>query len=159
MKDIIRAIKDDEDILNEFEMAKTLKMYNILNERIEIYKDFTINLLSYIYDTYLGKEYIYKESDIKGHFTWCFKKVVEEFELEEISFIDNEKLYDYFYNFYLDQFYLSDNNRPITHFMKFWDDIFDYKKDKKKKIFDILVEVYDIFNISLENKERALELI
>jgi len=159
MKDLIFAHKSDNDILNEYEILKELKTHNILRERIEIYKDFCINLLHYIYDSYLGKEYIFKESDIIGHFNWCYLKVLDEFYEEEIDFIDNKSMYEYFYKFYSHQFYFSETKKSLNYFINFWDDIFNYKKDKKKKYFDVLVEIYSVFNESLEKKERKLELV
>lgn len=159
MKDLIYAQKSANDILNEYEIVKEFKTHNILKERIDIYRDFTINLLHYIFDSYLGKEYINNEKDVIGHFNWCFTQVLQEFYDEELDFYGNTSIYEYFYNFYSDQFYFTETNKTINYFVNFWEDIFDYKKDKKKKYFDVLVEMYDIFNSSIEKKERISELV
>ena len=159
MKDLIFAQKSDNDILNEYDIVKEFKTHNILKERIEIYRDFCINLLYYIYDSYLGKEYIFKEKDVIGHFNWCYIKVLDEFYEEDIDFIDNKSMYEYFYKFYSNQFYFAETKKTLNYFINFWDDIFNYKKDKKKKYFDVLVEIYDVFNQSIEKKVRKLELV
>jgi hypothetical protein len=138
--------------LNELEMQKKFKSHNIIKERVELYKDFTINLLQYIYDTYFGKEYIKTKKDIEGHFNWCFGKVLEEFYDEEISFYENDELYDYFYGYYLDQFY-SKEPEPLSYYEKFWESIFEIKKIMKNNVFEVLVEIYEIFDKSITNKE------
>jgi hypothetical protein len=158
MKTLLYAQKGDNDILKEYEIVKEFKTHNILKERIEIYRDFTINLLYYIFDSYLGKEYINKEKDVVGHFNWCFTKVLEEFYDEDLDFFDNENIYEYFYNFYADQFYFTDAPKTLNYLINFWDDIYNCKKDKKKKYFDVLIEMYNTFNSSIEKKERNLEL-
>ena len=152
MKDLIYAQKSENDILNEYEIVREFKTHNILYERIDIYRDFTINLLHYIFNSYLGKEYIFKESDVVGHFNWCYRKVLDEFYEEELDFFDNKNVYEYFYNFYNDQFYFAERKKTLNYFINFWDEIFNYKKDMKKKYFDILVEMYEIFNPSIEKK-------
>ena len=80
--------------IKELEMMKKFKSYNIIRERVEIYKDFTINLLYYIYDTYLGKDYIKTEKDMRGHFTWCYGKVLDEFYDEEEKEIKLDSIQD-----------------------------------------------------------------
>ena len=159
MKSLIQNQKSDDDILNDYEIVREFKRHNILKERIEIYRDFTINLLYYIFDTYLGKEYIHKDSDVIGHFNWCYTKVLDEFIEEEIDFYNNKNIYDYFFNFYYDQLYSADNPKPLNYFILLWDEIFNYKKDKKKKHFDVLLEIYNVFNPSIEKIKGNLELV
>jgi hypothetical protein len=148
----IKGILTDEK-LKEFEMVKKFKSHNIIKERVELYKDFTINLLNYINDTYLGKEYIKTPHDIEGHFNWCYGKVLSEFDDEEISFYGNDELYDYFYGYFLDQFYQADHPEPLSHYEKFWENIFELRKNKNRKVFEVLLEVYEIFDKSINDKE------
>ena len=93
-----------ESSIKELEMMKKFKSYNIIRERVELYKDFTINLLHYIHDTYLGNDYIKTEQEMLEHFTWCYGKVLEEFYDEEFSFYENEELFEYFYTYYQIEF-------------------------------------------------------
>jgi len=148
----------DEDI-KEIEMIKKFKSYNIAKERVELYKDFTINLLYCIHDTYLGKEYINSDYDIRGHFTWCYRNILTQFEQEDVYFHENEELYDYFFGYYQDQFYKREKIEPLSHYEKFWENIFDIKKNgKKRNIFEVLWELYEIFDKTV-NKRTEIEVL
>lgn len=145
--------------LNEYEIVKRFKTNSIMRERIEIYHDFTINLLCYIHDTYFGREYIKTDEDIIGHFNWCYNKVVEEFEDEEIFFRNNDELYKYFFAYYYDQFYCNKNGPDsISTYLTFWNTVFDYGNNKKKKTFDLLIEIYKVFDQSFAIEEKELEI-
>lgn len=147
----------DENI-GEFEMNRRFKSHNVIRERVELYKDFTINLLNYIYDTYLGKEYLKSEYDIRGHFTWCYRKTLKDFEKEGIFFYENEELYDYFFLYYKDQFYGKKNPELLSFYENFWENIFDTKKTKKRNIFEVLLELYEIFDKSINKKEILVSI-
>src|SRR3972149_1252074 len=90
---------------NELELMKELKAHNIMKERLELYRDFVINLICYAHTTYFGREYLKREEDIKGHFDWAFDKVLSEFKLEGIKFHNTEELREYFFEYFLAQFY------------------------------------------------------
>jgi hypothetical protein len=155
--DFYPSIYGVDDEMKEYEMNKRFKTYNVIKERVELYKDFTLNLLYYIYDTYLGKDYVKTELDIRGHFTWCYRKVLIDFEQEGLFFYENEELYDYFYGYYLDQFYLHDKIQPISHYEKFWENIFEINKTKKRNIFEVLLELYEIFDKTINKKTDVVE--
>lgn len=144
---------NDEEIIKEYEILKNFKSYNILKERIDLYKDFTINLLYILYDSYLGIEYIKTKKDATGHYNWCYGKILDQFNDQEIDFYGNNLIYDYFLKFYLDQFYSEKKQESLNYYVKFWSEIFEHKKNNKKKNdFDVLLEIYQKFNTSLENK-------
>lgn len=154
----VKNILTDEKV-KEFEMVKKFKSHNIIKERVELYKDFTINLLYYINDTYLGKEYINTERDIEGHFNWCFGKVLSEFDEEEISFYGNDELYEYFLGYFLDQFYITKQPEALSHYEKFWENIFELRRNKNRKVFEVLLEIYEIFDKSINHKEMVTDAI
>lgn len=141
----------DEEI-KELEMTRKFKSYNVVRERVELYKDFTLNLLYYIHDTYLGVDYVKTEYDMRGHFTWCYRKVLIDFEKEGIFFYENEELYDYFYGYYYDQFYKKSKIESLPYYEKFWENIFEINKTKKRNIFEVLLELYEIFDKSITKK-------
>ena len=147
----------DEEV-KELEMVRKFKSYNVIRERVELYKDFAINLLYYIHGTYLGNEYLKKEHDIRGHFTWCYGKVLDDFYEEGISFYENDKLYDYFYGYYLDAFYKIKKSESLTHYENFWENIFDIKHTKKRNIFEVLLQLYEIFDETISKKTEEPEL-
>lgn len=140
-------------------MRNTQK-YIIIKDRIEIYKDFTINLLYYINEFYLDKETLNLDEDIKNHYNWCFNKVCAEFKLEEIDFSDNDKLREYYYGYFYNQYYKLEQTFPITHYVDFWENIFDVDehKNKNKNILNVLVEIYQIFDTSITKEKNILEL-
>ena len=144
--------EEDNKLLKEFEILKKYKNHNIIKERVELYKIFVENLTYYITSTYLGKEYITTKKDIDGHFNWCYGKVCSEFYEIEIDFYDNNELYDYLLLYFETQFY-STTAKTYKQYRKFWNDIFDYEK-KNTKTLDVLIEVYEIFDISLYRKEE-----
>ena len=150
---------DNEEDIKEYEILKKFKSHNILKERVELYKDFSINLLYMIYDTYLGIEYINTKKNAIGHYNWCFGKVLEQFDEQEIDFYGNDELYEYFLEYYIDQFYSLKNQPTINYHKKTWTEIFNHKKtNKSKSEFEVLVELYLIFDVSLDfkNKEVAV---
>jgi hypothetical protein len=150
---------DEDDSIKEYEILKKFKSHGILKERVELYRDFSLNLLYKIYDTYLGIEYIKTKKDAAGHYNWCFGKVLDEFDEQELDFYGNDELYDYFLEYYIDQFYSLRNQPKIHVHKKTWTEIFDYKKtNKKTNEFEVLVELYVIFDNSLEKKHRPVEV-
>ena len=150
----------NDNLLKEYEVVKKYKSYNILKERVELYKDFAINLLYYINDTYLGKEYIKTKHDMEGHFNWCFGKVLDEFYDQDIDFYGNDKLYNYFFTYYHDQFYTQDKPQSINAYKKLWESIFSFKKGgNEKRILELLVELYQIFDESLNSTNKILETL
>jgi len=150
---------NDNNSLREYEVLKKFKSHNILKERVDLYKDFAINLLHKIYETYLGKNYIKSKFDIEGHYNWCFGKVLEEFDDQEIDFYGNDSLYNYFLAYYYDQFYNREKPHPMSHHKRMWLNIFNYKKQNKiKEEFELLVELYQIFDKSLDKKYLPVEV-
>lgn len=154
---IEKNYKDTDMFNNEYEVMKELKANNMIKERIELYRDFIVNLVCYAHTTYFGKEYLKREEDIKGHFTWAFNKVIKEFALEDIKFKNTDKLYDYFYEYFRLQFYDFDPLPTIKSYMTFWDDIFSIYPKKQKNIMKILIDLYHIFDSSLEVTKKLVE--
>lgn len=133
--------------------------YNIIKNRIEIYRDFALNLLYCIFDYYLDKETLNKDQDIKNHFNWCFKKVCNEFLKEEINFSDNDELNKYFFTYYYHQFYTNNQEISIKYFEKFWKNIFDMDRLKNKNKINILIEIYNIYDKSINSEKNILEIV
>ena len=62
------------------------KAYNISREKIELFHDFIISLYQIIDETYLGSDVIFTDIDQKNHYTWCWDKLISNFEKEKIFF-------------------------------------------------------------------------
>lgn len=144
-------------------MSATQK-YIIVKDRVEIYKDFTLNLLYYIIDFYIDKESLSADEDIRNHFRWCFNKVCDEFKKENLDFTKNDALREYFYQFYYYQFYKlnpkeSNHDNSLEFYEKFWRNIFDIDKQKNKSVINTLVEIYNVFDISVNQEKNILEIV
>lgn len=133
--------------------------YTIIKDRIEIYKDFTYNLLSYIYDYYLDKETLSLDEDIRNHFLFCYNKVCNDFLKEEIDFRDNDDLIEYFYTYYYHHFYKAESEVDMEFFTNFWDTIFNVDKPKNDNTLKVLIELYQVFDRSISSKKNILELV
>lgn len=138
--------------------------YIIVKDRVEIYKDFTLNLLYYIIDFYLDKETLSADQDIRNHFTWCYRKVCDEFKQEGLDFSTNDTLKEYFYQFYYHQFYKlnteeSNHDASQAFYEKFWKNIFEIDKQKNKNVINTLIEVYNVFDKSVNLESNILTIV
>lgn len=148
----------ENDTYNEFEFMKELKANNIVKERVELYRDFTVNLICYAHTSYFGKDYLKSQEDINGHFNWAFSKVIKEFEQENIVFINTKELNDYFHEYFMHQFYNFETIPPIQDYITFWDDIFSLHPKKQKNIMKVLTDLYLTFDTALDNKKTLVEI-
>jgi len=139
----------------------TTKKYSIVRERVEIYKDFALNLLYYIYHYYLDKQTLSADEDIYNHYSWCYNKVCDEFKKEEIDFSKNKDLKEYFFMYYYHQFYRAEDNEEITlkYFENFWKNIFEIDKQKNRNTINVLIEIYTIYNKSIDKEKNILEIV
>jgi hypothetical protein len=146
-------------------MARTnTKKFIIIKDRVEIYKDFTINLLYTIQKYYIDRESLSEDEDIRNHFIWCFNRVCEEFKKEELDFSNNEDLREYFYLFYYNQFYTLDeetlgHDGSQEYFESFWNEIFSIKNQKNQNIINVLIELYGVFDKSINNEKNIFEFV
>lgn len=152
----LEKIRDDKEFFNEYQMMKQLKTNNVIKERVELYRDFVVNLIHYLHTTYFGREYIKTEEDVKGHFHWAFNKVLSEYESEGIVFNDTKELRTYFYNYFQARFYDVETIPSMRTFLMFWEDIFSVKSNKEKTLLNALIEIYKLFDASL-NRKNILE--
>jgi hypothetical protein len=135
----------------------------IIKDRVEIYKDFALNLLYYIYNYYIDRESLSEDTDIHNHYNWCFNKVCQEFLKENLDFTRNKELKEYFYMYYYNQFYkIKDNAKQDTslaYYEKFWKNIFEIDKQKSKNLINILIEIYTIYDKSINQEKNILEIV
>jgi len=141
-------------------MSNNSQKFIIVKDRVEIYKDFAMNLLYYIFKYYIDNECLSDDKDIRNHFTFCFNKVCDEFKLESIDFSQNKELKEYFYVYYYHQFYKIKNNQNnlLTEYEKFWRNIFEIDKQKNKNLINILIEIYCIYDKSINNEKNVLSI-
>jgi hypothetical protein len=138
----------------------SVQKYIVVKDRVEIYKDFTINLLNYIIDYYLDNVTLSEDADIRNHYNWCFNKVCDEFKLEGLNFSKNEPLRDYFYQFFYYQFYKRENqDMSLVYYEKFWRNIFKIDENKNKNVMNTMIELYNIFDTSVNQEKNILEIV
>lgn len=139
----------------------TTKKFIIVKDRVEIYRDFALNLLYYIFKYYIDRESLSEEQDIHNHFIWCYKKVCDEFLKEGLDFTKNDELIDYYYTYYYHQFYNANDSQDTSfkYFEKFWKSIFEIDKQNNKNLINILIEIYNIYDKSINQEKNVLEIV
>jgi hypothetical protein len=123
---------------------------NISREKVTLFHDFIISLDSVIESTYLGSDVMNTESVNKEHFSWCWKKTIDNFSKERIFFKEIGIHFEYLWNFYNEAFYNQKmlNKDVITH--EYYYKIFDLNHQKTKTELDILITIYKIFDQNLK---------
>jgi len=139
----------------------TIKKFIIVKDRVEIYRDFSLNLLYYIFKYYIDRESLSEDQDIYNHFTWCYRRVCDEFLKEGLDFTKNDELIDYYYAYYYHQFYRANDNNDASfkYFEKFWKNIFEIDKQNNKNLINILIEIYNIYDKSINQEKNILEIV
>jgi hypothetical protein len=100
------------------------------------------------------------DDDIKNHFNWCYNKVCDEYKKEELYFGANEALRTYFYQFYYHQFYKRENQDiTLAFYDKFWRNIFEINKQKNKNVINTLLEIYAVFDASINQEKNILQIV
>jgi hypothetical protein len=134
---------------------------NVNFDRVNLYLDFTTSLLVLIFDTYLGDD-ITDEKLKENHFKWCWDKNIENFKKENIDFSKNDELLDYFSDFVSEVFYKlndkEDNPYIYENILNLWKYIFDHKTIKSRADIDSFIEIYNIFDKSLEKGTKKSNL-
>ena len=138
------------------EMHLLYKANNINYDKCELYYDFIVSLNSLVVNTFLGDDVINSKKDIINHFNWCIKKIIVNFKKEKIIFRESEEMKEYFYNFYLEIFYNQpDKHNSIDKLNKLAELSFIYSRIKSRSDMDVLLELYRLFEKSLNFKLKT----
>ena len=130
------------------EMQLLYKANDINYDNCNLYYDFILSLNCKVVNTFLGEDVINSEEDIKNHFIWCIETVISNFKEENIKFKKDEELKEYFFNFYVELFY-NQPNKDLEKLNKIANLSFIYKRIKTRSDMDVLLELYRIFEKSL----------
>lgn len=142
--------------LTKEEMTLLYKANNVKYDKCELYHDFIKSLNLTVVDTYLGDDVVITEEDKKKHYLWCFNKIVNNFREENIIFDDTNDLKFYFYNFYNELFYSSEDKEMVISKLNILPNLsFDYNRVKTRSDMDLLIELYKIFEKSLNFKLKS----
>jgi hypothetical protein len=123
---------------------------NIIRERSELYYDFIISLLDLIDETYLGSDVIDSEEKIINHFTWCFNKVVSNFEYERIYFANKLDNYEYLWYFFYKGYYKTENDHKYAILLEYFSLLFSYNKIKSTPELESFIDFYKILDQNLK---------
>lgn len=135
------------------EMTLLYKANNINYDKCNLYYDFIMTLNRKINNTFLGDDVINNEDDIKSHYEWCFDHNIKNFSKEGILFMEIGLLKEYFFNFYMELFYNTSNKKDVIEKLdKFPNMSFKYYRLKTRSDMDVLLELYRIFEKSLDFK-------
>jgi hypothetical protein len=124
------------------------KANNIIPEKSELFFYFIKSLYILVEKTYLGSDVI-KDDESKNHFLWCWNKVIGDLEKENIKFNVEGDHFDYFWNFFLESFYSSDNRLIIDKVDTFFTTLFIITDRKTKSELDIYTELYKTLDNNL----------
>jgi len=138
---------------------KNNQKYSLIKERVEIYRDFTINLTNYIFKYYIDKESLSVDEDIRNHYLWCYKKNCDDFLKENIDFTENKELINYFYDYYYSLFYTKDIPLTLGEYEIFWLNIFNIDKPNDKTFVKMFIELYNIYDLSINKTTNIFELV
>ena len=140
--------------LSNNSVEKIYEENNIIFERADLYKNFTLKLNKLIQDTYMGDEFT-NEINRKKHFNWCWIKICEKFEVYGIFFLDNPVLYDYFKDFLFKTFYNvsnKENSKIPSAINSVFLYLFDYNNNKSLNDIKTFINIYNDFELSYLNK-------
>jgi len=142
--------------LSKDEVDVWFKSNNIIFEKLELYFDFSYSLYSIIYNTYLGESeinqkqsVIMSDNDNINHFNWCWKKNIENFKKENISFNKEGSHYLYFKDFFNEIFYSPEKKEFKETIDKFLLDIFSLDTNFSKSDLDLLLTIYKSLDLNM----------
>ena len=138
------------------EVVIWFNIHNMSYEKIELYGDIFKSLNQVITDTYLGNDLDNSETKIiltkeekENHFDWCWKKIVKDFEKENIFIKETGEHEEYFKSFFMDTFYTTNDKSVRNAIPNFLLEIFDVNKSFSKSDLDILTELYKLLEKSI----------
>jgi hypothetical protein len=126
------------------------RAYNISREKIELFHDFLISLHELIENTYLGPDVFEYEKDQMGHFTWCWNKTIENFSKERIVFKESGRHKEYFFNFYIEAFYIINLEGGTPKIKEYFNKLFTFQHKKSRSELDMLTEIYKLLDQNLK---------
>lgn len=127
----------------------------IEKEKVLLLNNFTLKLVTYIYNTYLGLDIIVSKKQKENHYKWCFDKAVESFLTENNNVLmqnGNDELYKYFREYYAIFLYDRENEDEVLNCLSdelmVWEKNLNLSLGKTQLDLDTLASMYHIFNKS-----------
>ena len=132
------------------EVVTWFNVHNMIYEKIELYGDIFKSLNCVITDTYMGDsngdspetKIVLSPEDKQSHFDWCWSKMVENFQKENIIITIDGDHKDYLKSFYMDTFYHQTQKNVKDSVPVFLNEIFNISKPFSKSDLDMITEIY-----------------
>lgn len=137
------------------EVVVWFSVHNMVPERIELFGDIFKTIFQLISDTYLGDDgsetkITMSIEDKEKHFNWCWKRLIDNFQKENIK-IKAEGIHkDYFWEFFKDTYYNQQNESVRKTIPQFINELFDLRKAFTKSDLDIITELYKALEKNIE---------
>lgn len=133
------------------EVEVWFQVHNIIPEKVDLYGDIFLSLSRVITETYLGDQspetkIKLSDEDISNHYDWCWKKMVTNFELENLQIEREGGHKDYMKTFFDDSFYRQEKPEIRDAIPQFISELFDLEKPFAKSDLDILTEIYKLLD-------------
>jgi hypothetical protein len=137
------------------EVIVWFNVHNMIYEKIELYGDIFKSLNAIIVDTYLGDsnsetKISLSDDDKISHFDWCWKKMIKDFEKENVNIKFKGDHKEYFQSFFMDSFYNQRESRIKESISRFLNEIFDINMVYSKPDLDLLTELYKLMEKNME---------
>jgi hypothetical protein len=136
--------------LNNDDVDTWFRINNMISEKRELFCDLCVGLTDIIETTYLGGErdennetkVLLTNEEQSNHFDWCWKKILENFENENIHISEDGEHKVFLKNFFTEIFYKQKNQKVVDGLRKFFIQLFDDRKPFTKSDLDMLTELY-----------------
>lgn len=141
------------------EIETWFNVNNIIDEKLDLFFDFSMSLYYLVNDTYLGDDHkditkiVLNNLEKKDHFNWCWNKNLQNYEKENLFFSKSGNHYDYFYNFFKDAFYNQTDIKVRNSIEGFFTGLFTNFKNYTKSDLDMITEIYKMLDQNLSFKK------
>jgi len=132
------------------EVVTWFNVHNMIYEKIELYGDIFKSLNYVITDTNMGDsngdsietKIVMSPDDKQSHFDWCWGKMIQNFQKENITITIDGEHKDYLKSFYMDTFYHQTQKNVKDSVPVFLNEIFNMSKPFSKSDLDMITEIY-----------------
>jgi hypothetical protein len=100
--------------------------------------------------TYLGSDIIKSDEDIMNHFTWCFNKIISNFNQERIHFVAKSTHFDYLWAFFYKAYYKCNTENKNEILFEYFKILFSFNKVKTPIELESFTDLYKILDQNLK---------
>lgn len=120
---------------------------DMIKERLDLYKDFTCDLVIKINETFLG-DHLMGDKEKRDHFNWCWNKVIDEFGEQYIQFEKECELKEFLWYSFYDLYYESEEDKDEVrdNLLIMWTFVFDYRLEKNESEISFAINAYNKFD-------------